>query len=57
MLAFAKRYLMSVLALIIALIVLFWLLNLVKTKVPGAVGATAGTVADLANGSRYGRAA
>ena len=50
---FFKKYALSLLALLIALIVLFFVLNLVGKKVPGVIGTTADKVGSLASGNAY----
>lgn len=50
---FLKRYFMSIIALMIALIVLFWLLNLVGKRAPGGIGKVADTAGALASGQKY----
>jgi hypothetical protein len=50
---FGEKALGSLLMMLIALIVLFWLLNLAR-GLPGALGNAADTAATHANGSAYG---
>lgn len=50
---FLKRYLMSIVALLVALIVLFWLLNLAGKRAPGGIGAVAEKAGALASGQMY----
>ena len=50
---FVKKYLASVFALLIMLIVLFFLLNLLGKKLPGAAGAVVDKAGALASGQQY----
>ena len=50
---FVKRYLFSLIALLVALIVLFFLLNLGR-RAPGAVGTGSDKLGALASGQAYG---
>jgi hypothetical protein len=50
---FVKRYAMSLVALVVALIVLFWFLNLVGKRAPGAIGTVAEKTGALASGQYY----
>lgn len=50
---FVKRYVMSVIALMIALVFLFWLLNLIGTRGPGVIGVAAEKAGSLASGQAY----
>lgn len=50
---FIKRYFMSIIALLVALVVLFWLLNLVGKRAPGVVGTAAEKAGALASGQAY----
>jgi hypothetical protein len=52
MAAFFEQYFKSIVALIIALIIVYFLLGQLK-KAPGVVGTTAGKVLDAANGTLY----
>ena len=54
---FIKRYLLSILALFVALVVLFWLLNLAGKRAPGVVGVMAEKGGALASGQAYSFAA
>jgi hypothetical protein len=49
---FFKRYLFSIVALMIALIVLFWLLSMGR-RAPGVVGTTSDKLGQLASGQAY----
>lgn len=50
---FIKRYLMSATALVIALVFVFWLLNLVGKRAPGVFGTGAEKLGALASGQEY----
>lgn len=50
---FVKRYFMSLVALLIALVVLFWLLNVIGKRAPGAVGVAGEKLGALASGQAY----
>lgn len=50
---FFKRYFMSLVALVIALVVLFWVLNVVGKRGPGIIGTGAEKLGALASGQEY----
>lgn len=50
---FFKRYAMSITALVVALIVAFFLLDLIGKRAPGVVGTTAEKIGSLASGQKY----
>ena len=50
---FFKRYFMSLVALVIALVVLFWVLNFVGKRGPGVLGTGAEKLGALASGQEY----
>lgn len=51
---FIKRYFLSLVALMVALVVLFWFLNFVGKRGPGVVGVGAEKLGALASGQEYG---
>lgn len=51
--SFLKRYSMSLMALIVALIVIFFILNLIGKRAPGFVGSLAERTGSLASGQAY----
>lgn len=53
MVSFLKKYAMSVLALAVALIVLFFVLNQLGHRLPAPVGTVAEKVGSLASGQAY----
>jgi hypothetical protein len=50
---FFKRYFLSIAALLIALMVLFFLLNLAGKRAPGVLGTAAEKAGALASGQAY----
>lgn len=50
---FLQRYAMSIVALLIALVVLFWLLNLIGKRAPGGIGVAAEKLGALGTGQAY----
>lgn len=50
---FVKRYFYSIVALMVALVVLFWLLNFVGKRGPGVIGTGAEKLGALATGQEY----